>query len=292
MKQLAFAYSNTFLSNYSIDGEEVRSMGTKIGKTVRLFGMEFQRAVLSKKFAVAVVLTVLMEMLSSAMMLFQSGATVIETLNFMFDGAGSAFLILCLFPLLPFSLSYAEDMEENALTYYMVRTDTVSFMLNRFFVVCLSAFLCVVCSFVLFIIILRCMGEPLFWAEVNYQNAGYDQFLAVGNTAAFLCCYIADRALSAVMMSACAVWISTIFPNTLFSFTAPVCIYFLVLRVIRFSAELEKPYLQVSSWIEGIYASPAGGIATFLCKLGVTAMVCTVYGILTVILVQRRWHYE
>ena len=262
-----------------------------MGKAVRLFCMEFRRAVLSKKFAAAVLLTVLMEMLSSAMMLFQSGATVIETLNFMFDGAGSAFLILCLFPLLPFSLSYAEDMEENALTYYMVRTDTVLFMLNRFLVVCLSAFLCVVCSFILFIIVLRCMGEPLFWAEVDYQNAGYDRFLAAGNTAAFLCCYIADRALSAVMMSACAVWISTVFSNTLFSFTAPVCIYFLALRVIRFSQELEKPYLQVSSWIEGVYASPAGGVATFLCKLGVTVMVCAVYGTLAVVRAKRRWHY-
>lgn len=266
-------------------------MGTKIGKVARLFCIEFRRAVLSKKFAVAVLLTVLMEMLSSARMLLQSGATVIETMNFMFDGAGSAFLILCLFPLLPFSLSYAEDMEENALTYYMVRTTPVSFMLNRFFLVCLSAFLCVVCSFILFIIVLRCMGEPLFWAEANYQNVGYDQFLAVGNTAAFLCCYITDRALSAVMMSACAVWISTVFPNTLFSFTAPVCIYFLALRVIRFPAELEKPYLQVSSWIEGVYVSPSGGAATFLCKLGVTAMVCTVYGILAVVQVKRRWHY-
>jgi len=253
--------------------------------------VEFRRAVLSKKFAIAVLLTVLMEMLSSAMMLFQSGATVIETLNFMFDGAGSAFLILCLFPLLPFSLSYAEDMEDNALTYYMVRTDTVSFMLNRFLVVCLSAFLCVVCSFIIFIFILHCMGEPLFWAELDYTNAGYNQFLAEGNTLAFLCCYIADRALSAVMMSACAVWISTVFSNTLFSFTAPVCIYFIALRVIRFPSELENTYLQVSSWVGGVYESPAGGTATFFCKLGVTAMVCAVYGILAVIQANRRWHY-
>lgn len=175
----------------------------------RLFCIEFQRAIFSKRFAISILLMVVMEMVSSGLMIIQPDIAIVEIVKTLFDATGSAFVILCLIPLLPFSLSYAKDMEENALNFYMVRTNTISFMINRFLVACLSAFLCVVFSFFLFILILYGIGNLSFLDANGYHSSGYiyEQFLCDGNIMAYLLCFVADRGLSAAMMAACAVWI-------------------------------------------------------------------------------------
>lgn len=259
----------------------------------RLFCIEFQRAIFSKRFIGTVFFMVLLELLSSSTLLTDLESSIVEVIENLFSGTGSAHLLLGMLPLLPFSLSYAEDMEENALNFTLVRSNTASFMLNRFFVACLSAFLCVVISFAILILILFCMGHPLFLIRTNNMRDGYARFLTDGNIAAYLFFYVLDRGLSAVMMAACAIWVSTIWPNAFFAFTAPICIYFLALRIIMFPTELmfTYQYLQVQLWFEGTYDSPNGGVASFLCKLGVTMMIYMIYGGLSIFHTIRRWHY-
>lgn len=255
----------------------------------RMFAMECGRAFRNRWFAFSVVLMALMEFLSSSMMLTNKDFGVDEMLDNLFSGTGSATVLLMLFPLFPYAISYAKDMEEHALEFYMVRADTVQFMLVRFTAALFSAFMCVVVSFILFAGLLLCMGYPLSGAAAGSDTTGYQEFLG-SNTALYLLCYASDRGLSAAMMAACAVFMSVVYPHSFFAFTSPVCIFFLSVRLV-FPREVEREWLIPNSWVESVYSSPSGGFATLLCKLGVAAMVCMVYGGLALFMAKRRWHY-
>ena len=263
---------------------------------INLFSIEICRAVFSKKFVICIFLMLVFELLSSSMIIFNTGFTVEEVLDNVFNGSGSANILLCLLPLVPFCLSYAKDMEDNAVSFYLVRANTCTYMLNRFFVACLSAFFCVVVSFAIFTIVLLCIGHPLSYNMYSGEAeagsvSGYMQFLVQGKVMSYLIFYTMDRGLSAVMIAALAVFISTIYTNTFFTFTAPVCIYFMAVRFI-FSGDYEHQWRLPSSWIEGTYDLPEGGYMTFFCKLGVALLVCIFFCGLSVFCSVRRWHYE
>ena len=255
---------------------------------IRLFCMECRRAFGNKLFAAAVFLMVLAEMLSSSWEITDMATGVDVMLDMLFSGTGSDVVLLMMFPLLPFAISYARDMEEHALEFYMVRTNTVPFMTVRFITAIFSAFACVVVSFIVFSVILLCMGHPLSQNTAS-STEGYMEFMG-SNTTLYLLCYTADRGLSAAMMAACAMFMSVLYPHSFFAFTSPVCIYLLALRLV-FPHEVVRTWLIPSSWVDGVYSSPSGGFATLLCKVGVAALVCLVYGGLSVLLAKRRWHY-
>ena len=255
----------------------------------RVTGMELKRAFWNRMFAVSIVLMVLMEILASALVITNTAFGVDEILDSLFAGTGSDTVLLLLFPLLPYAAAYAKDMEDHALEFYMVRMDTVPFMAVRFTVAAASAFACVVVSFAVFGAVLLCLGHPLSAGVSTGVTAGYQEFLG-SHTALYLLCYSADRGLSAAMMAGCAVFMSVLYPNSFFAFTSPACIYLLSERLI-FPAEIERAWLTPDSWIEGVYESASGGFATLLCKAGVAALVCLVYGGLSAALAKRRWHY-
>lgn len=255
---------------------------------IRLFCMECRRAFGNKLFAAAVFLMVLAEMLSSSWEITDMSTGVDVMLDMLFTGTGSDVVLLMMFPLLPYAISYARDMEEHALEFYMVRMNTVPFMTVRFITAIFSAFACVVVSFIVFSVILLCMGHPLSQNTASGAE-GYMEFMG-SNTTLYLLCYSADRGLSAAMMAACAMFMSVLYPHSFFAFTSPVCIYLLALRLV-FPHEVVRTWLIPSSWVDGVYSSPSGGFATLLCKVGVAALVCLVYGGLSVLLAKRRWHY-
>lgn len=257
---------------------------------MRLFAVECKRALCNRRFAASILLMLLMEMLSSSMIFTDMWFGVDAILDNLFSGTGSATVLLMLFPLLPYAMSYARDMEEHALEFYMVRVDTAVFVAVRFAAAVFSAFLCVTVSFILFAGILLCMGHPLSGGVGNdASGGGYREFLC-SNTILYLVSYGTDRGLSAAMAAASAVFLSVLYPHSLFTFTAPVCLYFLSLRLV-FPREIERTWLIPDSWMDGVYESPAGGVATLLCKLGVAMLVCLVYEGLALILAKRRWHY-
>lgn len=254
-----------------------------------LFRTDMKRAIFSGTFLVTVIGMLLVEMLSVGQMLPILDYSVVEMLDQLFAGTGSCDMLLMLFPLLPFALSYAREEEERAVTFWMVRTHTQIYMTSRYLVACISAFLCVVVSLGMATLFFHAMGHELY-RGMWYTAEGYGQFLYDGQPFAYLTVFLTDRGFSAAMMAGCAVWISSICPNQYLTFVGPICLYYLVLRILPFS-DPEKPYLLVSSWVEGEYNAPEGGVVSLLCKLGVTLLICAVYYLLSVHFVNRRWHY-
>lgn len=255
----------------------------------RLFAMELKRAFYNRNFFLTIVLMVLMEIVSSSLIFTNIAFGVDEILDNLFSGTGSATVLLMLFPLLPYAISYAKDMEDGALDYYMVRTDIHTFLSVRFIVAVFSAFACVVISFVIFSTLLYCMGHPITNGVSSGDGEGYNQFLGSEPFLYFLC-YSVDRGMSAAMMAASAVFLSVLYSNSFFAFTAPVCLYFLSVRLV-FPNEVNRLWLHPDSWIEGVYNSAYGGFATLFYKTGVMVTVCLVYEVFALIIAKRRWHY-
>lgn len=248
---------------------------------------DLRRALCSENFVLTVLLMFLVELLSCGQPLYVDIYSVVEVVDNLFSGTGSADLLLMMFPLLPYALEYAKEEQEKAVAFWVVRTGTGSYAIGKFIASCVAAFCSVMVSFLLLCTVLLVMGHPLY-RELGYEGYGYVQLLANERPFAFLFCYLADRGLSAAMMAGCAVCISSVYPNLFLTFSGPICIYFIVLRIFPGSA---IPWLNVSNWMEGTYASPAGGEMSLLIKLTVSLLVCFVYGIVTVWAIKRRWQY-
>lgn len=259
-----------------------------------LLRTDFKRSLMTKKFAILVIGMILVELLSCGRSLLVNQFGVTELMDNLFAGTGSAEIILMLFPLIPFALAYAKDEQEHATLFWVVRAGAGKYMTSHFVIGCISAFLCVAVSLTLLCTVLFAMGHPLCWEEAysmaSNQEGGYTQLLFAGHPVAYLVTYIADRGLSAAMMAGCAMCISAIYPNEFISFTGPVCIYYVALRASSVLRVYQMPnYMHVTSWIEGTYDAPGGAIDSLLAKLGVTLLVCGVYGVVSVLLVRRRW---
>lgn len=251
----------------------------------RLFYMDLKRAVGQKKFWITCVGIFLMTLLSSYWMM-QSSITVVELYEMLLSCTGGSALVLWLFPLIPFSLSYASDAQSNVLKYIEVRTPHPHrVVLVRFLVSCLSAFLCIIVAFTAFFIFLKLAGFPLVdWElyEMNTGLPGYYGMLYSRNAYGYIAMIMVDQGLIAVMMSASAFFVSVWTEDTFISFTAPVCIYFVVLRtseVLLSGTGILSRYrfLDPSRWVEGTYDSPDGAWASLLMKLGVAVLVAGGY---------------
>ena len=253
----------------------------------RLFYMDLKRAVGQKKFWITCAGIFLMTLLSSYWMM-QSSITIVELYEMLLSCTGGSALVLWLFPLIPFSLSYASDAQSNVLKYIEVRTPHPHrVVLVRFLVSCLSAFLCIIAAFTAFFIFLKLAGFPLvdwkLYEMDTQQMEGYYELLQHGRHAfEYIAMIMVDQGLIAVMMSASAFFVSVWTEDTFISFTAPVCIYFVVLRtseVLLSGTGILSRYrfLDPSRWVEGTYDSPHGAWASLLMKLGVAVLVAGGY---------------
>lgn len=252
---------------------------------------DMKRAICSPAFLFTALAMTFVEVISAGMILTNLAFGVTEILDNFFAGTGSAYLLIMLFPLFPYALAYARGEQERSSQFWIVRTGPVRYLISKFWAACLSAILVLALSFVLFSLLLLTMGHPLcnpLAYQMEEPMRGYLRFLQEGNVAAYLILYTLDRGMSAAMMAACAVCLSCCYPNPYFAAAAPICVYHLVLKAFP---DIAWAPLLPATWIEMTYASPSGGWVSFLCKLGVTLLVCTVYAVIAVGIIQRRWRH-
>lgn len=261
-------------------------MKSKSGKWIRIVGNDMRRAIISWRFLVTVVLMTMVATLSSGTMLTVRECCVAEIIDNLFSGSGNSDLLIMLLPLLPYALTYAREEEERAVAFWVVRTEVPCYMFGKYLTACVSALLCVVASFCVLTLVLMGMGHPLY-RDMPFIEEGYTQLLAAGKPILYLAAYFLDRGFGAAMAAGSAVLISAILPNQFLAFVGPVCLRLVALRVISFPNM--PAYLQVTSWTDGTYNLSTGGM-TMLCKVGVSLLVCAVFGAFSLFLVKRRWH--
>lgn len=265
---------------------------------IYLLHIDIRRFLGSRRFYLVCAGMILIQMLSCFAMVVLKTYTVTEIFDNLMSGTCSAVLLLWMLPLVPFALSYAEDQESNVLKYIEVRSTPWRVLVVRFFSSCLSAFLCVVLSFVAFMLIVRVMGhawtDPELYQDI--EQGGYNELLRSGNAAGFLLFFVLDRGFTAAMMGASAFFMSMFTRDTFIAFSAPVCLYFLAECIIDNYMGVENlvkyPYLDSSNWMESTYNAPGGPAVALLMKLGVMIMICGIYFLLAAWTYKRKRRTE
>lgn len=260
---------------------------------LHLLHADLQRAFSSAAFYLSVILMVSVGVLSSGSMLFSREYSVCEIISFLFAGSGSADLLIMVFPLLSFSLTYAKDEQEHSVGFWIVRSGAKRYMHAKFIVSCTMAFFSVVLFFLLLTVILLLKGHPLYNSNLEYLHEGYDVLLVTGHPVIFLFVYFLHYGLGGALIAGCAVWISSIYPSWFLALTGPICLNYIALRLISFpygDEYVKYDYFRVENWVQGICVLPGGVWPTILSRIAGVLFVCAIFDILSVYNVKRRWH--
>ncbi len=260
---------------------------------IRMYLNECRRFASSAMFYVAIILTAAAAMASSAVSITAKSSPVVEMLQAMFSGTGSAMVILLVIPVFPYALSYAFDERDGAVLFWVARADRRRYAASRFLAGCTSAFGTVVLGFFLFALISLCMGHSMYMPEVysafGRTNMPYTEWLGAGHPWIFILLLSAEAGLSAAMGAGFAMLLSGIYPNPYLAFCGPLCAFFLVVRLFsRLTINGQNRWLSPSFWIEGGSSSDPWYWFFGMRLLG-AMLVCAVYGLIFIWRVGRRW---
>ena len=250
-------------------------------KMKNLVFTDLQRALLSWRFLLCIFgFTGIM--LAAVSGFYSHATSVWYLLYYSIKGSGTASLLLCVIPVLPFAVKFATEWEDSAVSFWIIRTGVTRYTLSKIIVSAVSGFLTIAGSIVLFILVLR-LWYPLFSKSITSDI--YNTLMEQGYVIKGLLSFTIHVGLSGVLTAVCAMWVSTYLPNRFVVAAAPVVLHFTLLRM---TSGLELPgYLYPTNWVEGIYytASPVG---TLMIKLTTVLVVCTILCIAATLQMKRR----
>ncbi|MCM8900176.1 hypothetical protein KVG29_02920 [Caldicoprobacter algeriensis] len=197
-------------------------------------------------------------------------------------GTASLFLIAGILPLFPFATTFATEWQERAVRFWIVRTGIRSYSVSKVLVSAISGFLTAAVGMLVFVFALR-TRLPLFVESTTGDP--YEPLLLAGKPVQYLCYYITNYSLSAVLFAVAAMWVSTFIPNKFTAVTAPLVLYFVAHRAT--TGRGIPQYLRIVVLIEGMY--PTGSPHTsLLLNLGIVLILCLMMGYGTVGQIRRR----
>lgn len=248
----------------------------------RVLSVDSKRAFLSLRFTVAVLGITIVMLLSASHRLFTGLGSVYEAYQASTSLTGSEFFSLILFPLLPYSLSFSEDVHSGAARYWCLRVGTKKYCLSRLCVSALSAFFSTFLGLWIFVGIL----SPFFPLNVVQGSGGpYRQFLQEGKALAFFAFEFMHMSFSATLFSIIAVFVSAYIPNPFISLAVPTVFYIVALAIAQ---NLKTPV-----WINlGVVMVGRFDAGTPLASLGAKALNIVlrdvVVGFFAMVMMQRR----
>lgn len=201
-------------------------------------------------------------------------------------GSGTIIMIICLLPIIPYSMVFAEEWQQNATKFWMIRTGVNKYTTSKLIASGLSAFLTTFLGLTLFLFI----TTPAF-SFFTYSRTGdaYSPLLDVSLPLLYNLLFISHYALSAMIFSFIAMFISTYIPNKFVVLASPVLIYFIL---HRFTALLNIPeYLKAVNLVEGIFDA-GSPLNTFILKLFIVLIICLLLSVSTLLQVRRRVQHD
>lgn len=255
-------------------------------RKIHLLLTDMKRAVFSMRFLLSVVgVAMVMYMAISRMGEGMQSASVWYLMYLSISGSGIVSTTLCLFPVFAFGLSYASEWQQKAEKYWIIRTGTESYVWSKTVVCYLSGFLTVFCGMVLFVLLMS-LFYPLYTGNINsIQSGDYEILAAKGHVLAAYLLYMIHNALSGSIMATCALCFSSVLPNTFCTATAPMLLYFVLLRV---TTRLSLPgWLDPLYWNGGIYYADTVHTTLFI-KVVTSVVVGICFGCFSKRNIERR----
>lgn len=201
-------------------------------------------------------------------------------------GGGVLFIIVGVLPLFSYATSFADEWEQRATSFWIIRAGVNRYTIAKLLVVGLSVFLVTALGILIFVLFLL-IKQPFFTSSST--GGAYEVLLLTERPILYLLFFTIHISLSSVLLAVISLWVSSYIPNKFVAIAAPLVIYFVI---HRFTTQLDIPeYLKAVVIVEGFYN--AGTPATsLLFKFGTVTILCMVLGIATVLQMHRRIKHD
>lgn len=227
---------------------------------IALLKADLHRALLSLNFIISTIFIMFVMFISCSGFIADT-SDVIALIDHALTGSGSTLFILCIAPILPYGMSYAVDLEDRALPFWVIRTGTKQYAISKFISSAIAGFLSVFLSIVIFSQIMS-----VFFPLLNSMTTGgsYAVLLENNRIGMYILAIATHYGLSATLFAGAAMVVSAFIPNRFTVMAAPIVVYFVLMRLT--DNALLPYFLRVSALVQDIYhgVSPLGA---FLYKL-------------------------
>ena len=248
-----------------------------------LLRVGFSRALFSWNFVLSVIMvTVVLLMTSIGMINPQSDVLSVAIIS----GSGNIPLIVGILPLLPFAITFASEWEERAVSFWIIRSGVRAYAFSKLMVSAASGFLTTFTGILLHVLLLRTQ-LPLY--TIFQTGDAYAALLDAGKPWTYLLSAAAHLSLSSALFAVMALWISAYIPNKWTALTAPVVLYFVMLRLTRYWDI--PPFLNPGMLVEGTYHA-GSPLASLLFKFGMVTCLIWLMGYGTIGQIGRRVRHD
>lgn len=250
---------------------------------ISLLKVGFRRAIFSWHFLLSVSSVTLVLMMTSLGMIGpQSDVLSVAIIS----GSGNIPLIVGILPLIPFAITFASEWEERAVSFWIIRSGVRAYAISKLMVSAWSGFLATFTGILLHTLLLWTQ-LPLY---TTFQTGdAYAPLLDAGMPWPYLLSAAAHLSLSSALFAVVALWISTYIPNKWTALTAPVVLYFVLLRLTR-NWDI-PPFLKIGTLVEGTYHA-GSPLTALLLKLGVVMFLIWLMGYGTIGQIGRRVRHD
>ena len=254
-----------------------------------LYKANFYRAFCTPTLYVAVGCFVLLILLTSLGILRKYADEVINVISYCIDGSGLDTILFCILPVIPFAAAYADDHRAGAIQFYTIRSGVGRYAASQFGTALFLGF----CTVFAGLAICGLVFLPFMPLSRSYH--AYDAYAPVlinGHALPYALLLMINRSLSGAIMAAFGACAASFIPNRYVVFIAPTVVYMLFGRAIN-SNNTILPMFLTPPYVLGTLIYDAGGpAASILLKLGISAALCVLLGLVTVLNVKRRQRHE
>lgn len=251
-------------------------------KELRSFLIQIKRALCSRTFAFAC-FGIAALMYITGFQYIRSGADAIGAWGFA-RGTGIFIMTLSIFPLFPFSLSYADEHNEKNLSVWTIRVGVKSYMRGKYVAAIVAGMLSYMVGNAV-CILLNCLHAPLFTSVSSGDP--YVGLLENGHSILYLAALFFHYSLSAALFCALTMCVSVWCPNRFAAVILPMVVYLLIARMMA-----NVPwYFNITGLIEATVDAGTIGL-TLLLKAVVSLLFLVVMGSVVIEKAERRLQNE
>lgn len=228
---------------------------------ISLLKADLYRALISLNLVISAVFIIFVMYISCSGFIKET-SDVLYLFGNALTGSGSILFILCIAPILPYGMSFVEDVEDKALTFWVIRSGIEKYSISKFLSSVIAGFLSVATGMIVFTLIMS-IFFPLFNGNLHTGDS-YRILLENNQPWIYVLVCTVHYSLSGALFAGAAVTLSAFIPNKFSTMAAPIVIYFVLMRLTAYAPIPD--FLKPHSLVEGIQdaVSPA---TTFLYKL-------------------------
>lgn len=247
-----------------------------------LLKTDIYRALLSVNFIISIMISIFVMFISCSRFIY-SESNILKLLGYALTGSGSVLPILCILPILPYTMSFVSELKDKALTFWIIRTGTGKYAASKFLSSTIAGFLSVAGSMTVFSPVMS-IFFPLFNGQIS-NGSPYAILLKNNRQWTYILILTVHYSLSGALFAGAALTISTFIPNKFSTLAAPIVIYFVLMRLTAY-AQIPD-FLKLNILVEGICPDVTPS-AAFLYKLIPVAVILGILLYITIKQIRKR----